>query len=313
MRQAIPRFFLYGEAPARADERFVHVEPLERRSRPNNWTIRPHSHPDLNHLILIMAGQGSMLAGGVAYPFTAPCLLLVPSGEVHGFAWDAAIRGYILTFVESLLQGLIRREPGLQTLYRAACHIPLDTDMLRWLDGPALAQAMEQELASHAPGHALVVEAHLTTLLIGALRAAHLSAAGSPAARGPRAALVARFRELLEVHLRDGWGVADYAAGLKVTPARLRAACIAVTGRSSIEVLQERLLTEAKRLLTYTDFTVSEVAYDLGFEDAAYFSRFFAQRAGVAPARFRQVGASPLPPPSPAIAGEGAFSALAAD
>ena len=46
-------------------------------------------------------------------------------------------------------------------------------------------------------------------------------------------------------------------------------------------------MVEAKRLLIYTGKSVAEVGYDLGFEDPAYFARFFAERAGSAPSAFR--------------------------
>ena len=49
-------------------------------------------------------------------------------------------------------------------------------------------------------------------------------------------------------------------------------------------MLHDRLMLEAKRCLIYTAWTIAEVGYALGFEDPAYFSRFFSRRAGVSPA-----------------------------
>ena len=106
--------------------------------------------------------------------------------------------------------------------------------------------------------------------------------------RNPRAALVARFREKVESHLRMGLSIAQYAKALSVTPARLRAACLEVTGKPPARVLEDRLLLEAKRNLTYTNMTVAETAYYLGFADPAYFSRFFSKHAGESPATFRK-------------------------
>jgi AraC family transcriptional activator of pobA len=75
---------------------------------------------------------------------------------------------------------------------------------------------------------------------------------------------------------------------LNVTPARLRAACLEVTSKTPTRVLEERLLLEAKRNLTYTNMTVAQVGYYLGFGDPAYFSRFFSKLAGESPAAFRK-------------------------
>ena len=87
VQEPVPTFYLYGEPQRRAAEHFVHVESLEHRSRPAGWTIRPHAHRDLNHVILIAEGAGLMQAETAVMHFRAPCLLLVPSKVIHGFRW----------------------------------------------------------------------------------------------------------------------------------------------------------------------------------------------------------------------------------
>jgi AraC family transcriptional regulator, transcriptional activator of pobA len=126
------------------------------------------------------------------------------------------------------------------------------------------------------------------TVLVSAVRALHEPAELNSAALNARATLVARFREKIETHLRMGLSIAQYAKALSVTPARLRAACMEVAGKPPVRVLEDRLLLEAKRNLTYTNMTVAETAYYLGFTDPAYFSRFFSKHAGVSPASFRK-------------------------
>jgi AraC family transcriptional activator of pobA len=99
---------------------------------------------------------------------------------------------------------------------------------------------------------------------------------------------VARFRQAVEANLRAGWDLSRYAKSLGVTPTRLRDACLEVTGRPPTHIVHERLILEAKRSLKYTNMTIAETAYDLGFSDPAYFSRFFSERVGVSPAEFRR-------------------------
>ena len=81
-RAAIPRFFLYGEPPRDAEERFVHVETISDRSRVNDWRIQPHAHRDLHQLLVIFTGGGEMEAETQRLPFFAPSLLIVPAGVV---------------------------------------------------------------------------------------------------------------------------------------------------------------------------------------------------------------------------------------
>jgi len=101
-------------------------------------------------------------------------------------------------------------------------------------------------------------------------------------------AIVARYRHLIERRYRNHAGISDYAHELGTSEARLRRCCLAVTGQSPVELLHQRLLVEAARQSRYTSMTVTQVAYFLGFEDPAYFSRFFTRRMRMSPRRFRQ-------------------------
>ena len=87
---AVPHFFLYGEAPRDADDRFLHLEALDDRSRPNRWTIRPHVHSSLHQLLLIAEGGGEMRAEAERLAVAPPCLLVVPAGTAHGFRFGPA-------------------------------------------------------------------------------------------------------------------------------------------------------------------------------------------------------------------------------
>jgi AraC family transcriptional activator of pobA len=72
-----------------------------------------------------------------------------------------------------------------------------------------------------------------------------------------------------------------------VSPERLRQACAGNAGTSPLALLNARRLLEAKRGLLYTNMTVSEVADSCGFEDPAYFSRFFTRETGESPRSYR--------------------------
>jgi AraC family transcriptional activator of pobA len=63
-----------------------------------------------------------------------------------------------------------------------------------------------------------------------------------------------------------------------------------LTGRSPMQLVHSRLLLEAKRELHYTDNQVSKISIGLGFDDAAYFTRFFTSRVGISPRAFRKRG-----------------------
>ncbi len=96
------------------------------------------------------------------------------------------------------------------------------------------------------------------------------------------------FRSLLEQHLVDKWSVRQYCACLKIRSIDLVDSCKKVLGCTPSELISDRLLLEAKRQLTYSNTPSAAIAYDLGFNDAAYFSRFFKRQTGLSPSEFRR-------------------------
>lgn len=224
-----------------------------------------------------------MRADAAVISFTGPGLLIVPSSVVHGFVLEPDTQGSVLTLADAYLQEICAREAAIRDVFEAAAFLPTPDDRL-FAD---LLARLSRELAWTAIGHAAAVEALLTSLLIEALRLAHQASETSRRPQGAQAALVARFREMVEARHRLAMGVDDYARELNVTPKRLRAACLRAADATPGRIIQARILLEAKRLLLYSNMTVAEVGYYLGFPDPAYFTRVFSRGAGVSPRRFR--------------------------
>jgi AraC family transcriptional activator of pobA len=229
-----------------------------------------------------------MRAENASHAFATPALLIVPAGVVHAFVFEKDTRGYVVTVAESAIAELAAREPAFRALFEAAMAVDLRHSGLEASELEEAVVRLQREFQWAAPAHVAATEARLATLLVGAVRATHQLQGTLRGTRGPRATLVARFREAVEANLRGGWEMKRYARALGVSPARLRDACLEVTGRPPTHVIHERLVLEAKRSLKYTNMTVAETAYDLGFSDPAYFSRFFSERVGMSPAEFRR-------------------------
>lgn len=270
---AVPTFYLYGEPHRAVADGFVHIELLDDRSRPSEWTIQPHAHADLHHLFFIATGGGSMRAESQTIAFTAPALLIVPATMVHGFAWASESTGYVLTLSQNHLTGVIRDDPDIAHLFAKARVIGLSAENVGRVQRD-MADLM-RELSWSAVGHRAAVNAALLGLMVAALR--HLDPETSRTAARPRkhAALVARFRERIEQRFRHREPVAAHARALGVSESTLRTACLRASGASPTLMLDQRALLEARRSLLYSNMTVTQIAYAIGFTDPAYFSRFF--------------------------------------
>ena len=281
----VPNFYLYGEPHRSVEEHFLHVESLDVRSRPAGWTIRPHAHRELNHLILITTGGGAMQAEGAVTEFEAPCMLLIPSQVVHGFDWQKESDGSVITLANSYRDELVRKDSDAAALFVAPAVAPLTKDGARLVS--AQARGLKRELAWIAPGHRTAVDAALALIVVQVVRALAEHRHEGAQSRGRPAELVARFRALVEDRFRLREPIAIYAAELGVSPTTLRAACALVAGTPPAEILNLRAFLEARRSLCYSNQTIAEIAYGLGFVDPAYFTRAFTRHAGRSPRQFR--------------------------
>ncbi len=288
----IPDYSLYGEAPHARAERLLHVETIEARSARYHWRIDPHVHRSLHQLVVVLRGHGIAKAETAVTHFQPPALTIVPAGTVHGFEFEPGTLGFVITLSEEPLRDAARREPAVARLFVA----PVTLELADASGSAALARAVRALAHEHAqamPGRVLALEGWLSVLLASALRVSHSHARPTDASLPRNRELVSRFRVLIEAEFRSGRSMPDYARALNVSETRLRNACLGATGRPPIQLLHARVLLEAKRQLIYTALPVAEIAYELGFDDPAYFTRFFTRRAGVCPRLYRAQGSRP--------------------
>lgn len=283
--QAIPAFYLYGEPHQSVTEGFVHIEALDDRTRPSEWTIRPHSHVELCHIFYVNAGGGDMQADGEAIALTAPCLLLVPANVVHGFRWSAESSGFVVTLAKGYFLNLTRRDAAIGRLFEHAGCVSLESSQAEKIT--ALIEELMRELGWSLPGYASAIDSMILQILVIALRAlGHQRDAQSPFNR--HSVIVARFRERVERRFRLREPIPVHAEALGVSLTVLRVACAEIAGCAPSLLLDQRAMLEAKRALLYTTLSINEIGYSVGFTDPAYFSRFFTRHAGVAPREYRE-------------------------
>lgn len=100
--------------------------------------------------------------------------------------------------------------------------------------------------------------------------------------------VIRRFNLLVENHYRTEHEVQFYAGELNKSPKTLSNYFALYGHKTPLQIILERITLEAKRLLYYTDKTSKEIAYDLGFDDPAHFSRFFKNQTAANPSEFKK-------------------------
>ena len=231
-RREIPHYFLYGEDSQDVDERFLHVESIAERSRLHDWTIKPHAHRDLHHLLLIARGGGVFHAEGATHDFGAPCVITVPLACVHGFDFKPATDGWIVTASGTLLGRIRRDHPDLAPVVNDAAVIPLTSTSAAAI-APSF-DSLAAEFRSNGPARRTAAESLLMVVLVSALRQKLQLSSGNAPARSLDSKLVSRYRVQLEEHYRKPMSIAEHAARLCVSQERLRLACVRTTGSSPL-------------------------------------------------------------------------------
>ena len=110
---------------------------------------------------------------------------------------------------------------------------------------------------------------------------------GEDTAVDDSAQLFQQFTSLLEEQFKRMHSVQDYATALHITPRRLSRITQKYLGQTAKSVIEDRLILEAKRYLDFTNLTVKEIAFTLGYKDPSYFSKSFKKQTGVTPQSYR--------------------------
>lgn len=98
---------------------------------------------------------------------------------------------------------------------------------------------------------------------------------------------VNKFKVLLQRDYKTAKKVSHYASELNITPRKLTEMTEYVLGKSAKHVIIEKLITESKKMLSYTNYTISQIAYELGFSDEGNFTNFFKKHAEKNPSEMR--------------------------
>lgn len=109
----------------------------------------------------------------------------------------------------------------------------------------------------------------------------------APRDQAKNSSIVREFNYLVECHYYEKHTVAEYAEILNKSPKTLANSFLKCFPKTPLQIIQERIVLEAKRQLSSTERTVSEIAYKIGFADIQTFSRFFKRLEGVSPREFR--------------------------
>lgn len=286
-RASLPLYHLYGDPPDDQAFDFVHIERLTHRSQGANWVIAPHRHRNLFQIMLIEQGGGTLELEAESINFEAPAVMLLAPTVAHGFRFRPRVtEGFVINFTEDVTESLGEQaNVALARLKHIAAQPLLSVTRPEISRLSTLCRDLLEEEFLGREGFEVAMLA-----LIG-VEVARLGASRELSGiitLAPADATVEELRRLIEENFRSERQIGFYAGKLAMTADRLNDHVKRATGVTAGHLLRQRLLTEAKRQLVFTDLTIGEVAYDLAFADPSHFARFFKKQTGSTPQAFRE-------------------------
>jgi AraC-like DNA-binding protein len=283
----IPDFRLYGTVEAAVPSRYFNLVRIGQLvdKQPSARYV-PHRHARLHELKWISAGHLSLTIDEATHWVGADTLCVIAAGSVHQSTVVPGLDGIMLHFTSDfLLAGPGEASSRLLSAFYGVppLHLKSAATAAR-LRG--LFERLESEFAVAGPEQAGLLRHYLHIILLEVQREASRDLAGrlSDISR-PTAS---RFADLVEQHYLDRKQVSDYAELLHLTPNYLNVLVKRATGRTAGQLIRDRVILEAKRLLLFSEASVSEVAYALQLDDASYFWRLFKKTVLLSPTEFRR-------------------------
>lgn len=265
-----------------------YLNRFEQHLQQHAFIQKPHKH-DFYIILLVTQGSGTHTIDFVTYPVKPQAIFFLSPGQVHAWELPQDTTGYILFFTPEFYQRACPEQklyafPFFNTLLRnplmliSAKQTTIITGLIKSIDQERTNRHRQWEEVSASYLHILLIQ----------LNRYFETYYGQDKITLPQYPAWNYLEELLEQHFKQHQPISFYADKLHMTARQLNSLAKNTLNKSFSAVLQDRVLLEARRLLTHSGLTVTQIAADLGYFDNSYFARFFKKHLGQTPEQFRQ-------------------------
>ncbi len=257
---------------------------LEQPPRTVDADIPPHTH-DFQEILFIESGNAYHQIDDEQYTVPPQSVLLVVQGKKHVFRPDADTTGWVIRFQNEFM------EFTCSTLFSSF----MELSIIPYQDMPDefahllhLVQYTSDEF--NGPNANTQAVRFLLNAIIAKLKDAkqqfvtHHQSAGN----GFHYDIFNQFMALLEEQFKTEQSPAFYAEKLNVTTRTLGEICKKIFNQTTSDIIDRRIIIEAKRMLLYSGLSVQQIGYELGYEDKSYFSRVFKRQTGMTPKEYQE-------------------------
>jgi len=248
----------------------------------------PHRH-SFYHLVYFTKGGGSHTIDFNAFEIKKNQIYFMIPGQVHTWEFKGEMDGYVVNFSTAFFQSFLLR-PEYVELFSFFNGITEDSVLNLSVEASKPVIAAFEDLIAQAKADNTFRWDMIRVLLlkIFILIDQKNTAESKSVVSNYNYALLKNFQKLIDKNFTKLKLPMEYAELLYITPNHLNALCKDHTGMAAGELIRNRIILEAKRLLINQDLSISEIAYELNFNDNSYFTKFFKKQVGVTPEEFRK-------------------------
>jgi len=286
--QQVPNYVLYGENESESFTDLLHIESIKARSLYHDWKFRSHMHHNLHQFFYIESGGGKALIENLEHSINNKMLIGIPPLSVHGFTFHPNTKGWVLTIPDAFLQDILKENilffENLNQVIIFQCKQQLASNEIE-----DILSAINNEYGTIDPTYIITLRSLISLLIAKVIKYNPLFVNQSVNTSSKKHILLRSFQNSLNKNFKDRLSVADYASEINITPTHLNRICRSILSVSTSELIDERTLLEAKRLLIYTSVSITEISQVLGFCDPGHFSKFFIRKTQQKASDFRKI------------------------
>lgn len=246
----------------------------------------PHRH-SYQEIIWVRQGSAVHLLDGDIIEYPSHTLLVILKGRVHQLVPSLDCLGCTIRFKEEFLPNQLHL---LFSQFTGHTALHLNTEQSARIETYFSLISSECKLADPYHLHALRYLLGAFIAKLEELRLQHSEMVPHDFTR--TLSVWNSLNILIEQKFKSEHAVSFYASELGLSPRKLGDIVKLYTGKNVCDVIDDRLIAEAKRLLLFSNFTIKEIAFELGFEEHSYFTKVFKKLAGKTPSDFRPVSTS---------------------
>lgn len=263
--------------------REIMIEGLDTYLSRNENLVFPHRH-NFYHIVLFTAGGGYHTIDFERFDIEPWQIYFMSPGQIHTWEFEGDMEGYVINFNKDLFKNTLIRSDYLSILPFFSGLVGDSVFVIEEGDRGLVLEVLKR---LHANSHNI---GFVTASLYYLFHIFHHQQAptNSLESTAYNHTLLRNFLNLVELNYKSLRLPKEYAALLYITPNHLNALCKELLGQSAGELIRNRVVLEAKRLLVIKDYSVAEIAYELNFNDNSYFTKFFKKAVGVTPEEFRK-------------------------